>query len=562
MLAESLHSYKAKYSETMFFIGAGATAALNMPTTQQQSGMLKSLLEDNWESKIRSISFFKNNAEYTDKLVDFLQILKAEKRLSISPKEMDAAKRLFKNPIKNYEIDEETIKNRILELRECYDLLALIEVIKICPDNKDNLVLNCYSIADKLSQENRGIHVENENFFVSVDRFRGARRCLTLLITAMFEIAWFNMPGNKNFEKYKRFFDSFGRLLQKEAIWFAEKHCQDSVENPFSNKNFYMAGTSFVSFNFEIIFLRLLMLANAIWNKHPVYLGKTSKAVKHWVDFGGYKSRAFDGKNLTEGFSVDELSVARMNRDGAKSAIYNRIIKYLFVHGTMNIRECPICGRPMGLFGGEGEKDSFDKGFMPPLPMAFREILPKSKEELEYHKNLRMDSLQCIACGAETFSYSAPMIMQSIFKGIPTSFLEETQREMKVGLSKARHIVLFGYSLPQDDITWQKTFAEVIRSRKKGDLPYCSIVCGFKGEEQWFEGDEIERYFDDVLKHSADYGYPTYEFIKQLIPEKKIRLYAGGIPQIFGEGLEDDVKNLLYPDFVDWSGTRFKNLNN
>lgn len=197
MTAESLHSYKAKYSETMVFIGAEATAALDMPTTQQQNAMLKAFLHDDWEPELWAIGLFKSNGEYADKLIDFLKILRAKKRLSISLDEMEAATRLFKNPIEEHGIDDETIRRRIMELRECYDLLALIEIIKICPDDKDALVLNCYSIADKLSQENRGIYVESENSFVSVDRFRGARRCLTLLITAMFEIAWFNLPGNK-----------------------------------------------------------------------------------------------------------------------------------------------------------------------------------------------------------------------------------------------------------------------------------------------------------------------------------------------------------------------------
>ena len=164
-------------------------------------------------------------------------------------------------------------------------------------------------------------------------------------------------------------------------------------------------------------------------------------------------------------------------------------------------------------------------------------------------------------CGAETKALDAPMIMQTMYKSTPTSFLEEVQRNVRVSLEKARHIVLLGYQLPPDDVVWQQTFAEAVRSRLKSDnKAYCTVVVGYKGRAEWLYKDELEKYVEDNRKedNAEAYGVSAIENAWAIFEKENVRAWTGGIPQVFGNATEEDVKELLYPDFVEWKGTRLE----
>ncbi len=140
--------------------------------------------------------------------------------------------------------------------------------------------------------------------------------------------------------------------------------------------------------------------------------------------------------------------------------------------------------------------------------------------------------------------------------------MEEIQRNVKVNLEKARHIVLLGYRLPPDDTIWYQAFAEAVRSRfKTNEATYCSVVVGYKGDEQWLYGDELEKY---VAEHrnedDADvWGISAIENALSIFGKDKVRAWTGGIHQIFGNCSENAVKELLYPEhFVNWDGTRLE----
>ena len=145
-------------------------------------------------------------------------------------------------------------------------------------------------------------------------------------------------------------------------------------------------------------------------------------------------------------------------------------------------------------------------------------------------------------------------------KSTPTSFLEEIQRNVKVSLEKSRHIVLLGYSLPPDDTIWYQAFAEAVRSRiNTNDAAYCSVVVGYKGDEPWLYGDDLKKY---VAVHrqdddADDWGIGAIENALSIFGKDKVRAWTGGIPQVFGNCSENDVKELLYSEqFVNWDGTR------
>lgn len=43
-----------------------------------------------------------------------------------------------------------------------------------------------------------------------------------------------------------------------------------------------------------------------------------------------------------------------------------------------------------------------------------------------------------------------------------------------------------------------------------------------------------------------------------IFDKDSVRSWTGGISQIFGDCTEYDVKQLLYPDWVEWKGTRLE----
>ena len=155
------------------------------------------------------------------------------------------------------------------------------------------------------------------------------------------------------------------------------------------------------------------------------------------------------------------------------------------------------------------------------------------------------------------------MIMQTMIKGMPTSFLDEVQRESRVLLRKARHVVLFGYQLPPDDILWQEAFAEAVRCRRDtDDKAFCTVVVGHLGEKRWLYGDDMMEYANKYRYTSDAVGRGARAIVNAvaIFGKGQVRAWCGGIPQVFYDGTEADVKEILYPEgFVDWKGTRLEN---
>ena len=93
-------------------------------------------------------------------------------------------------------------------------------------------------------------------------------------------------------------------------------------------------------------------------------------------------------------------------------------------------------------------------------------------------------------------------------------------KKVKNSFLSVGKIVLLGYSIPPDDSIWQHAFAEGIRSRIESEnKAFCSVVVGDKGEAHW------------------------------IYSKENVRAWTGGIPQVFGNCTETDVKELFYSDF-------------
>ena len=135
--------------------------------------------------------------------------------------------------------------------------------------------------------------------------------------------------------------------------------------------------------------------------------------------------------------------------------------------------------------------------------------------------------------------------MQTSFKTAPPPFLKEIQREMRV-VQQADHIVLMGYSLPPDDVTYRAFLAARIRRSPEGrkdaeDQVRCSVVGKEDGyDRRWLYPDELDtkRELPDAVTHARD-----------LLDGPNVRFFGGGIPQVFLDGggivSSDEVERLL-----------------
>ncbi|MDY6398124.1 MAG: hypothetical protein SPL22_10385 [Treponema sp.] len=560
-------SFNPLNSEVLVFIGAGATASLGMPQTATQTKIFRDLSKEQADYKEVLEEHDCFSAKDLSKIVSFLKILDGNEQDSsnyeISASDIDEMKNIYRHCN-----NRELLKKRILELRHDYDWNALKKILSICPLNEshDNLIRDVFSLIDKKLLSQQALKVKNnghEEEILPLSRLQGARNFLILFINMLFAERWYRIANDEKsetFEKYKNFLNTFGKMMQEEGHRFYQKGYK------VNQRDFYLFSTSFVSFNFEMVFPWILMNSHRELNTEKrTYI--QDQPMKLWLDFGvEHRGRKSDDEGkVSPTLEFTESVASRENEESHIGTPLNRAGKFYFAHGSSNWRECPACGR-MTFFNGGNLWDYKSKKLIPPFPIQLFEsenYEMLTEKEKEWHTNqLHSDSMQCMHCGSETFAYSAPMIMQSLYKSIPTSFLEEIQRNVRVSLEKARHIILFGYQLPPDDTVWQQTFAEAVRSRFGTDnAAYCTVVVGNKGEDRWLYDDELANYVEQHRKddNTESYGVNAIENVWAIFGKDKVRAWTGGIPQVFGDCTGNDVKELFYPkDFVNWARTRLE----
>lgn len=551
-------SFPQVHSETLVIIGAGSTAGLGFPVTDSQTKIFRNLADSSKSSSEVLNKYFSNNDLKKVKL--FLKILDcSDCDYYEVDKVLDDGKVLFDCN------DDSLVKRRIHELRREYDWDAAKKIIKICPENEDNdnLIRDLYSLIDGKLLHHQSLKVisNDKEEILSESRLNGARNFITLFINMLFASCWYKIANGENaenFNKYKSFVNAFDRLMQKEGSSFSSKY-------NLWDRDFYLFSTSFVSFNFEMVFPWLFMNSHYELNHQKTYI--KARPLNLWIDYGvEHRSRKLDDeKNVIPTLEFTEAVASRENEKDYIGTEINRCGKFYFAHGSSYWRECPVCGRMTFYTGDTKDKWNYkSKNLIPAFPIPLFDIdkiNEHTKKENQWRKELKYDSLECMHCGAETKSFDSPMIMQTMYKSIPTSFLEEIQRNVKVSLENARHIVLLGYSLPVDDTIWQHAFAECVKARKEGKKAYCSVVNGRKGEERWIYPEEMNKFIKKYEKDPENKSWISS--IKNAIAifgEQYVRVWTGGIPQVFGNCNENDVKELLYPlKFCNWNDTRLEN---
>ncbi len=490
------------WPETTIFWGAGATASLGIPTTQQQSEILQKLADvpnalDDEKTQSLDERLEKINSRYDGIFSEIKEDLKNlfivlgddldVKLGEIKDEHYEAFEKLIKNNrlFDIPDINKNNAIDRIIMLRNDYDWDALKRIAQICP--KENFLLNLFNIIDFHLSTGKGLHVpdkkrdkkmdnerDNEKYFIENFRLNGAKSCLVFLIQTMISAAYYKLLNSKRekLEPYINFAKALANLMIKEGVDTSKK------TKDFDRRDFYLFSYAVISMNFDPILLWLLFNAHKEVND-KTYIGTPAVPLKLFHDLGNavasYKIKDEKGVSEDEEFKIKE-----------------------------------------------------DK---------------KIKEEYEF------DVLRCPYCGSLTEAYNSVMVMQTSFKNNLPIFLEEIQKEAMVCLENSKHIVLLGYSFPQDDLMWDIVMNSKKASIKKKNI-CCSVVIGTDGEKRWLTGQELE---DFIKKHenepnNQNFGIPTIKKMKEIFGIENLRAYTGGIPDVWNNGnVEQNVETILKP---------------
>ena len=311
-----------------------------------------------------------------------------------------------------------------------------------------------------------------------------------------------------------------------------------ATRSRFDSRDFYMGDVCFVSLNYDPVALWCQYVANRDLNKSASvpHVGSPALRLQVFHDLGhfvaGSRVVVDDRRDpKTPWHPMNESSAQRLNDPDHGSRDRVRITKFLFPHGCLWWRECPNCGKLSSYMGHSWKRDS--EALIPPPPLkAFVEsgVLEDGlDEELRAWQKGEVDARACVHCDTLTYAHHTQTRMQSNFKDAPPPFLEEINRDLRVAVQNAGHIILMGYSLPPDDVDYRAFFAA--RRRLGADVK-CSVVVGHEGEDRWLGPSE----WRSQLAAMKDGENKTLEAARDLFGPDNVRFFGGGIPQVFLEG--------------------------
>jgi hypothetical protein len=216
-----------------------------------------------------------------------------------------------------------------------------------------------------------------------------------------------------------------------------------------------------------------------------------------------------------------------------------RISKMLYPHGNLGWRECPSCGKLSAYFGQKWDIHSAQLFTPPPLTGFVQQpSLQGSESEEKAWKEGKVDARACVHCETLTFAEHTQAIMQSNFKTQPPPFIEEVQRDLRIATQSANHIILLGYSLPADDVTYRAFLSARKNHTLQEDRPVkCSVVVGYQFGNTWYDHGGI----DDLIKYHPDMQDKTQsprntiDSARAIFGKENVRFYGGGIPQVFND---------------------------
>lgn len=545
-------------SDTLIFWGAGATASIGLRSTRDQALAIRHLTNENAHKALaaRVDAALSASRNWAAPFADLLCVLGDDTKddiYNISSASREAMSRHW------HDTSPPALEARIHELRALFDWPALKAVVRVAPGYADGCRFQLPDVFNLID-----LHVLNSHGFPASDQFLppsrliAARRALQLLLNTLFFIDWQTALSEKISELEKHL--GFARLLTEHHQQVGLKLASDSQY--FDSRDFYLGNIAFASLNYDPVALWAQFIANQDANNNPPHIGLPCVPLKIFHDFGIFMAvSTIDAKNVTEPeqkervwYPLNEASAQRLNdRDHNSRRV--RINKFLLPHGCLCWRECPSCGKLTAYMGKEW--NFFSPALIPPPPLrGFVELAGiKFGHEIEKERQAwergEVDARACVHCEELTFAQHTQAVMQSNFKAPPPSFIDEVQRDLRVATQSAKHIILMGYSLPSDDVTYRAFFSA--RQKRHGNAEenavHCSVVVGTQWGDYWHDPDGIDRLLPGMEK--GEVPRTTLEAARDLFGRENVRFFGGGIPQVFCDG--DAASPVRFQQLINWT---------
>jgi hypothetical protein len=346
-------------------------------------------------------------------------------------------------------------------------------------------------------------------------------------------------------QKYCDFASVLARRMQNKGIDLALQ------DNRLDQPMFYKGDVSFVSLNYDPIALWVQFNANRELNQSASvpHIGSPAVPLHVFHDFGHLIPARRIGKGDAEWpwYPMNEAAVQRVNENRATDSRV-RLTKFLFPHGCLCWRECPDCGKLSTYHGDQWGLDA--RGLFPPPPLRGFDEEPcadwiKGQERIQREEG-KVDARGCLHCGTLTYAHHTQAVMQSSFKPIPPSFIEEIQRDLRATTMQADHIIFMGYSLPPDDVTYRAFFSA---KRQRSEGPKCKVRCTVvdRCEEypDWYGPAELNTMMERLPE-----VHPV-KAARDIFGEDNVRFYGGGIPNVFLEG--DQATDAALERLLNWT---------
>ncbi len=544
----------AAENKTVIFWGAGATAALGFRITDHHGKFIRHLtgaVEPTPLSvRIANALGASNVAPWTSALSDLITILgdtpEADESIeSIGPDELAAMRRSWYPGA-----TDDTLRKRIYALRLVYDWPALKKIVKICPGvAADHFTINdLFNVMDMHLPVGHGFR-DDEGQFLTARRLLGAKDALKMILLALFYIDYQICLSTKRdlINHYYDFAAALGRRMQRAAHHLSDQFNLDQPE-------FFRGDVSFVSLNYDPFFLWMQFVANRDLNQNPSvpHIGSPAAQLEIFHDLGHFipSRRIGRGNPNHPWFPMNEAAAQRLNEQDSGSKQKIRLTKFLFPHGSLCWRECPDCGKLSAYHGDTWSR--FSPGLIPPPPLKIFEQNPLDSridgDEAKRWREGGVDARACLHCETLTSAHNTQTVMQSSFKQQPPSFIEEIQRDLRATVMRADHIILMGYSLPPDDVTYRSFFA-ARRQRGEGggdagSLVRCTVVGIDSKNPGWVAPGALN--LDHFDRRSAVHA------ACDIFGKQNVRFFGGGVPNVFFDGA-NIVTDASLEKLLNWS---------
>jgi hypothetical protein len=523
----------------VIFWGAGATAELGIRPTEAQGRFLLRITDDKTDRdtahRVARALEPNTSHEWHAALTDLLTIL-GDGNLAyqgignITDAQLTAMRRNWgENP------NDEELRKRVIDLRLLYDWPALKAVARLCPrtETGTSRLNDLFNMLDMHIPFGSGFRapvpsVEEDRDvyrFMEVRRLVGAKQALQMILTALFYIDYESCIATKQDELriYYEVALLLGQRMQDHAVRLAQEH-------PLDHREFYQGDVTIVSLNYDPVALWVQFLANRELNHSPAvpHLGCPAVPLQLFHDFGHLiPARRIGRADATwPWYPLNEGAAQRLNEGAPACAV--RLTKFLLPHGCLCWRECPDCGKLSAYHGDRWSLEAH--GLFPPPPLRAFDRRPcpdwiPDRERREREEG-KVDARQCLHCGTITYAHHTQTVMQSSFKPQPPSFIEEIQRDLRASAMQADHVILLGYSMPPDDVTYRAFFAA--RRQKTGDdAVRCTVVNFDKEHPGWYGPTDLKS----ITLHHTSPVHAAFE----VFGRDNVRYYGGGVPNVFLE---------------------------